>query len=24
LRQDIMAITPAEQAWSWLHDLVAA
>jgi len=24
LRQDIMAITPAEQAWAWLHDLVAA
>jgi flagellum-specific ATP synthase len=24
LRQDIMAVTPAEQAWSWLHDLVAA
>jgi flagellum-specific ATP synthase len=24
LRQDIMAITPAAQAWNWLHDLVAA
>lgn len=23
LRQDLMAVTPAEQAWSWLHDLVA-
>lgn len=24
LRQDVMAITPAAQAWNWLHDLVAA
>jgi flagellum-specific ATP synthase len=24
LRQDVMAITPAEQAWAWLHDLVGA
>ncbi len=24
LRQDIMAITPAAQAWNWLHDLVVA
>jgi flagellum-specific ATP synthase len=24
LRQDVMAITPAAQAWNWLHDVVAA
>jgi flagellum-specific ATP synthase len=24
LRQDVMAVTPAAQAWNWLHDLVAA